>query len=122
MAQRVGGTLLFRINGVQYPARGEFKYSPLMYAKTGVAGQDGVHGYTEKPVVPSIEGTLTDLGGISISNLATLVGFVCTLELANGKVVVGTDCWVSDAPTAETEDGKYPIKVEGMNIQEIISI
>src|ERR1043166_329387 len=121
MAQRIGGTIIFRRNGAQYSARGSFKYSPFLFEKTGVAGQDEPHGFTEKPRLPSIEGDISDIGAVSVSDLQNADDAVWTLELANGKVIVLTGGWVSGSPDVETEDGKFSIKLEGMFVQEIIA-
>jgi hypothetical protein len=52
-----------RVDGQQYEARGSFQVTPGTVKRTGVAGQDFVHGYIEEPIVPSIK------GDISIGNL-----------------------------------------------------
>ena len=118
MAGRIGGTLYLMINGTQYPARGSWEYSPTMSEKTGVAGQDGVHGYTEKPAVPSMKGDVSDFGGISIQALQAMPVAVATLNLANGKVVTGVDGWVKGTITASTEDGKYSLEIEFTTVIE----
>ncbi len=118
--QRIGGFLVFKIDGVQYSARGAFKYQPLTTEKTGRAGQDGPHGFTEMPVVPYIEGELTDLGGVSVQALQALDDSTFTLELANGKVVILRNGWVSGQIPVDTTEGKYPIKLEGKNCYEDI--
>jgi hypothetical protein len=116
--QRIGGTLFLMINGVQYPARGSWEYTPTMSERTGIAGQDGVHGYTEKPTVPSMKGDVSDFGGISIQALQQSTVSVATLSLANGKVVVGHDGWVKGAITSHTEDGKYSLDLEFTRVIE----
>jgi hypothetical protein len=117
--QRIGGTLFLMVNGIQYPARGSWEYSPTSSEKTGVAGQDGVHGYTEKPSVPSMKGDVSDFGGISIQALQTLPIAVATLELANGKNVIGVDGWVKGTITSNTEDGKYSLELEFVKVIEL---
>lgn len=116
--QRIGGTLFLMINGVQYPARGAWEYTPTMSERTGQAGQDGVHGYTEKPTVPSMKGDVSDFGGISIQALQQSQVSVATLSLANGKVIIGYDGWVKGAITSHTEDGKYSLDLEFVRIIE----
>lgn len=110
--QRIGGTLYLMINGVQYPARGSWEYTPNLTARSGIAGQDGVHGYTERPVVPAMKGEVSDFGGISIQALQQSAITVATLSLANGKVVMGYDGWVKGLVTSTTEDGKYTLELE----------
>lgn len=120
MPSRIGGTLYYKVNGVQYPAKGKFKYSPFTSEKTGVAGQDGPHGYNEKPRYPTIEGSLSDLGTISVSQMQdSITGGIVTLELGNGKIVVLSDCWFEGTADVDTEEGEYPIKIGGTLVQEI---
>ena len=116
--QRLGGTLFLMINGVQYPARGAWDYSPTLTGRTGIAGQDGVHGYTERPVVPAMKGEVSDFGGISIQSLQQSAISVATLSLANGKVVMGYDGWVKGLVTSATEDGKYMLELEFTRVIE----
>jgi Phage tail tube protein len=117
--QRIGGTLYLMINGVQYPARGAWEYTPTVSQRTGVAGQDGVHGYIERPIVPSVKGDVSDFGGISIQALQQSAISVATLALANGKVVIGSDGWVKGLVTSTTEDGKYTLEIEFTSVAEL---
>lgn len=119
MSQRLGGTLFLMINGVQYPARGSWEYSPTPTEKTGQAGQDAVHGYTEKPRVPGMKGDVSDFGGISIQRLQQVDIAVATLNLANGKVVIGYDGWVKGEITSSTEEGKYNLELEFIKVIEM---
>ena len=44
MGQRVAGIAFFKINGNLLPLRGNFTVSPSAVERTGIAGQDYVHG------------------------------------------------------------------------------
>jgi hypothetical protein len=116
--QRLGGTLFLMINGVQYPARGSWEYTPTLSQRAGIAGQDGVHGYIERPIVPAMKGEVSDFGGISIQALQQSQVSVATLSLANGKVVIGYDGWVKGLVTSTTEDGKYSLELEFTRVVE----
>ena len=116
--QRLGGTLFLMINGVQYPARGSWEYMPTLSERAGVAGQDGVHGFIEKPAVPSMKGEVSDFGGISIQALQQAQISVATLSLANGKVVIGHDGWVKGPIASNTEEGKYTLELEFIRVIE----
>ena len=116
--QRIGGTLFLMINGIQYPARGSWEYTPNLTGRAGVAGQDSVHGYIERPVVPSMKGEVTDFGGISIQALQQSQLTVATLSLANGKVVIGYDGWVKGLVNSSTEEGKYALELEFTRVIE----
>lgn len=117
-AQRIAGICFFKINGVQYSARGSWVYMPFTSKKEGIAGQDGIHGFKEMPQVPYVEGEISDMPGISIQDLQTLVGVPATLELANGKLILLHDGWCTGDDAVSTEDGKVKIKIEGMDLIE----
>ena len=53
MAQRIAGVAYVKVDGTQYPLRGNFTVSPSNVERQMLAGQDGVHGYSEIPRVPS---------------------------------------------------------------------
>jgi hypothetical protein len=118
-SQRIGGTLLFRIDGVQYAARGKFEYSPLASEKDGVAGQDEVHGFTEKPAIPSIKGDLSDLGQVSVTQLQNITSSALTLELANGKTIILSGAWLKGAVSVNTEEGSYGVEFQGRTATEL---
>lgn len=120
-SQRIAGFCFFKIDGAQYPARGDFEYQPLDTSKEGVAGQDGVHGYKEMPVIPHIKGKVTDLGGISVQALQALTDSTVTLELANGKVVILRDAWVKGEIAVNSQDGSYEITLEGKSCIEQVT-
>lgn len=121
MAQRVGGICYLKINGTQYPIRGNWSYAIPPTKRTGVAGQDAVHGYTEAPRVPFFKGDVSDFGEISIVALQQSDIAVATLELANGKVIIGQDGWVAEEPESNTEEGKYEMKLEFTTAFEQVS-
>jgi hypothetical protein len=118
MANRIGGTCFLKINGAMYPVKGNWAYSPTPTKKTGVAGQDAVHGFTEAPRVPYMKGDVSDFGGISVTALQNATIALATLELANGKVVTGQDGWVADEIEVNTEEGKYELKLEFQQMTE----
>lgn len=120
-SQAIGGTAYLKIDGTQYALRGKFQYSPLTTEKTGIAGQDGVHGFTEKQIVPQLKGDLSDLGGVSVSALQNITSSVITAELRNGKTVILGGAWVSGKIDVNTEDGSYSVTFEGTTINEEVA-
>lgn len=120
-ANKIGGIAYLKIDGAQYSLKGSFSYSPQTTTKEGVAGQDGPHGYTEKPRCPSMKATLSDLGGVSVTTLAALTDVTVIAELNNGKVVTLTDAWIKGEITVNTEDGTYEVEFEGMDVNEEVA-
>lgn len=117
----IAGTAFIKVDGVQYDLRGNFKVMPATTENTGVAGADGVHGYTQKYVVPSIEADLTDTGGLSITTIYGLTNSTVTLELVNGKVYVLNQAWYSGPTNLNAVEGTLPVKFEGFNCTEILA-
>src|SRR5579871_4325433 len=122
MAQRIAGICFFKVDGIQFSLRGAFTVQPLDTDKTGIAGQDGFHGYSEMPVVPYIEGEISDRGTLSLKALQDITDSTVTAELANGKVYILSDAFYAgkEAPI-ETVDGKIKVRFEGANCSEQLS-
>ncbi len=59
MANRIAGIAFLKVDGVQYPLRGNFTVSPSPLERAMIAGQDYVHGYSENPRVPYISGDVS---------------------------------------------------------------
>lgn len=119
MAQRVGGVISFTIDGVPYAARGNFKVSPNRVKREGVAGQDGVHGYTEMPIVPGIEGDLTTVQGLSLTALEAIVDSTIIAQLANGKSYALTNAFTESAFEIDTAEGRFSAKFGGITCEEL---
>ena len=83
MAQRIAGTAFLKVDGNQYPLRGNFTVTPSVIERAGIAGQDYIHGYSELPRVPSIEGDVSTTPGLSIEDIDAMTNVTITAELAN---------------------------------------
>jgi hypothetical protein len=119
---RIGGVLSFVIDGQQYEARGNFQVRPSSVKRTGVAGQDSVHGYIEEPVVPSIKGDISIGGGpnaVSFEDLEQITDSTIQVSLANGRTYVLTQGWYDSDATIDTHDGKAEVTFEGITCEEL---
>jgi len=119
MAVRIGGIAFLRVDGRQYPLRGAFTVSPSAVERSGVAGQDQVHGYIEVPRVPFIEGDVSLTPEVSAEELELITGATVTAELANGKVYVLRDAWCKSALELQTHDGQTRVRFEGTSCDEV---
>ena len=120
-ANRVGGVAFIKVDGFQYLLRGDLTVSIDLFERTGVAGQDSVHGYTENPRVPFISATLTDTGGMSLSQLQQVTCSTITVELNNGKVYILRDAWAAEARELNTAEGSVAVRFEGMAGEEMLA-
>jgi len=116
---RIGGTLSMTVDGKQYEARGAFTVTGVTLKRTGVAGQDFVHGYLEEPIVPQIKGEWSIGHQLSIVALEAITDSTAQLALANGMNYVLTDCWTTAAFVVDAHDGKVEVTLEGLTLQEL---
>lgn len=119
--KRIAGIAFLLVDGRQYPARGDWKVQPNTTSREGIAGQDSVHGFKETPIVPYIEGDVSDFGGISVQALQAAEDVTVTLESANNKVWVLRNGWVAGNIEVETADGKYKVRFEGLDCTELLA-
>jgi len=118
---RIAGTCYLKVDGTQYSLRGSLTVSPDDVEREGFAGQDEVHGYIEKPRVPSISADLTDTGGLSLDALRAMTDVTVTAELANGKSYVLRNAWTKGAHELNTAEGQVAVTWEGKKCEEIRS-
>lgn len=111
---RVAGVAFLSVDGVSYALSGELEYSPALVKRETVSGQDGVHGYKEMPVAPHIAGTIRDMDGLSIASLNAMTSVTVTLQLANGKLVVGRNMWTVEDVVAKSTEGTVEVRWEGL--------
>jgi Phage tail tube protein len=121
MVQSVGGVAFLKWNGTQYMLRGDLVVSVDTIKRTGVAGQDSVHGFMEVPTVPYIKGTLTDTGGLSLVDFQTMRDGTVTAELNNGKHYILVEAWTADVRELNTSEGSLAIHFEGRFCEEVLA-
>ena len=117
----LGGVAFLKIDGVQYALRGSFKVQPSRVQNSGIVGQDSVHGYKTTPVIPFIEGDISDSGGLSLAALQGITNSTITAELANGKTYILAGAWYAGAPPLDTVEGKIQVKFEGLSCNELLA-
>lgn len=119
MSRRIGGIIFFKVNGEGQQAKGNFTYNIGVPKKEMVVGSDQVHGYKEMPVVPFIEGALTDYTDLNLEALQKVKDATITLELANGKVIVLEEAVYAADGDVTTEEGEIQCRFEGLRGREI---
>lgn len=119
MAKRIAGVAYVYVNGGQLPLRGGFTVSPSPTERAGIAGQDRVHGYSENPRVPFIEGDVSTTDEVSTEILDAIENATVTAELANGKAYVLREAWCKSALEINTKDGQIRVRFEGVSCNEL---
>jgi Phage tail tube protein len=117
---RVAGVAYIRVDGAQYALRGNLTVSIDGSEREGIPGQDGVHGYIERPRVPFIEGDLSDIGGLSLEALRRMSNVTVQAELANGKKYLLRNAWTAPAIEMATAEGQATVRWEGMRGEELM--
>jgi hypothetical protein len=118
---RIGGVLSLTIDGKLFEARGNFQVTPGTVKRTGVAGQDGVHGYIEENIVPQIKGDISIGNELSLTALEAVTNSTAQVSLANGVTYVLSQCWTTSAFVIDAHDGKVEITLEGISCVEMPS-
>lgn len=119
MGAPVGGVCYLFVNGDQWPLRGNFTIGPSRLERTGVAGQDAVHGFTEMPVVPYMEGDITTEPNMEWDVIDDYTDVSVQANLVNGQSFVLRNAWVARRIEINTREGQTRIRFEGMDCVEI---
>jgi hypothetical protein len=117
---RIAGLAFLRVDGRQFALRGNLVVSTDGFEREGVPGQDGVHGYIERPRVPFIEGDFSDIGGLALSDFDAMTNVTVQADLANGKRYLLRNAWTSTARELQTADGQVTVRWEGMKGEELV--
>ncbi|MBK8159128.1 MAG: phage tail tube protein [Rhodospirillaceae bacterium] len=118
-SNRVAGVAFIKVDGEQYALRGNLTVNIDAFTRTGVAGQDGVHGYTEAPQVPFISGDISDSAGLPLQDIAKITDSTVVAELANGKSYILRNAWAAESRELNAAEGTISVRFEGMQGEEI---
>ncbi len=106
------GIIYVKVDGVQYDAKGSFTFNTGGVQRTAIEGADSIHGFATKPVVPFIEGKITDSGNLDVKALKEIEDATVTLELENGKMIVWENAWYAAPGEQSTEEGEIDFRFE----------
>jgi hypothetical protein len=112
-SNRIAGTAFLTVDGTSYALVGEMEYNPGIVTRESLLGQDGVHGYKEMPQAPHISATIRDMNNMDVLTLNQMTNNTITVQLANGKLIVGRNMWTVESQTSKAQDGTIEVKWEG---------
>jgi hypothetical protein len=115
---RLAGIAYLSVDGTNYMLAGDFGYSVSKVTRETLAGQDRIHGYSEKPHAGMMSGSLRDAGGLSVASFNAMTNVTVTCELANGKTIIGRNMWTVDAQEVKTAEATFEVKWEGFSVEE----
>jgi hypothetical protein len=116
---RLSGTIAVQVNGLVYDAVGEFNYNIGAPVREALVGHDRVHGYSELPQVPFIEGEIRDSKDFQLLDLLTVKDATVTLSVANGKTITLSQAWYAGEGTVGTESANIETRFEGLSAIEV---
>lgn len=116
---RIGGTIQLTKGGLVLSPKGNFTYRSNSKKKEGLVGANQVEGYVEKPLVPFIEGEITDRAGLNTRDLFDTEDETITLLLANGKTFVLEHAWFAGEGDTGTDEGNIAVRFEGLSGEEV---
>lgn len=115
---RLAGVAYLTVDGTNYMLAGDFSYSVSKVARETLTGQDRVHGYSEKPVAGKMSCSVRDAGGLSVASFNAMTNVTVTVELANGKTIVGRNMWTVEPQEVKTAEAIFEVKWEGFSVEE----
>lgn len=117
--RRVAGILFFKVNGELFQAKGEFTYRVNPTKREMIPGAATIHGFKEEPLVPFIEGAVTDSDELDLVALQQIRDATITLELANEKVIVLREAVYAADGEVTTSEGEVQVRFEGISGEEV---
>jgi len=118
-AEHVAGVLSFQLNGNTLRMKGNWTYNLGRPKRDAIVGAESVHGYTEKPQVPFMEGAVSDGRSVVLDDLLNFTDGTCTLHLRNGKVIELRNGWFAGEGTVDTEESEIAVRFEGLGAEEV---
>lgn len=116
---RIAGTCYLSFDGQRVALAGEFAYQVSGSQREAKMGQDGYHGFKEKPFNGRITGKLRDGSTVSLSTLSGITNATVVAELANGKVVTGRNMfWSGEPAKADAEEAEIEFTMEGPDVTD----
>jgi len=114
----LAGTAYISVDGVTYQLSADAAYSVSSVKRETLSGMDGIHGFKETPVPGSISATLRDSSSLTVADFNAMDNVTVTLELANGKTIIGRNMWTVDSQEVKAAEGTFDVKWEGLSVEE----
>ena len=115
-ANQVTGRVFISINGTRMASKEGAKLNMGGVSRTGVAGDSGVHGYSEKTEIPFIECTISHKGDTSLQAFQNFTAETVSFQTDTGKLYTLRNAW--NAKAVELTKGEVSLRLEGMSCEE----
>ncbi|MCQ4765032.1 phage tail tube protein [Cloacibacillus evryensis] len=117
--RKIAGVITLTVDGVKQACAGNFKYNLGTPNRTTLVGQDGVHGFSEEPRAPWIEGDLRNTKGFDVKAFYEKEGIDAQLKLCTGETFVFIDGWVNGDGTVDTKEATIPFRFDAMSAEKV---
>ncbi|OTQ72060.1 phage tail tube protein [Gilliamella sp. N-G2] len=111
--RRIAGTTYIKVDSTQLSLTGGIEVPMNTNVKESVIGLDNSVHYKETFRAPYIKGTFKVPNDFPIDKLVSSDSMTVTAELANGKVYVLSNAWVSGEVNHNAEEGTAEIEFHG---------
>jgi hypothetical protein len=118
VCERLAGITGLTIDGNAFMVVADVTWSPSRFKRETLVGLDAVHGFSEVPVAGFVEATLRDSGEISVGDFNDSRCVEVLVTLANGKVVGGSNLWMTSLLEVRAAEGTFAVKFEGIDVSE----
>jgi hypothetical protein len=115
---RKAGIASLSIDGEAVDVVGDANYDATTLDREALLGQDGLHGYGEKPKTGFIGATIRDNGAMSVAAIKAKTNSSLVLITANGKTVYGNQMFCTECSEVKTQEGSLSIKFESDDVTE----
>lgn len=118
MSERFAGICYVNVDGNPLPVRGNVTIHAAKTVRTGIAGADGVHGFSEMPAIPAVELDISMKEGVSAEAIQAMADNTVMAERADGTVYTLRNAWKAGPAEINAIEGSMRVRFEGMDIQE----
>lgn len=120
MAQTAqAGIAYLSLDGKSIRLVGEASYKLASPKREVLVGMDGVHGYKETPDAGYIKFTGRDAKDVDIASINDATDSTVTVEMNNGKTIVGRNMWRNGDPVeAKVDDATFEVEFAGLDVTE----
>jgi tail tube protein len=116
--ERLAGITSLTIDGDPYMVVSDVTWSPVRWRRETLSGLDAIHGFSEVPAPGYIEATLRDAGDLSVDSFNEMRCVEVQVQLANGKVVGGSNMWCISALEVRAAEGTFQVRFDGVDVVE----
>lgn len=117
---RLTGRVTINVDGVTLRSKSGSKLTNFGgVSRKAVPGANGINGYVEETVVPTIECTISHGGDTSLTAFAKMTDVTVNFICDSGKIYTMPHAYLADAPGVADGEGDVTLKFEAATCEEI---